>query len=70
MKPDINLVEVHSQLSHNKHVVHGVLMFAGSLLAARDCVFCQCWAVLSFSKKEPVDKGNGGGFLRIIRIGV
>ncbi len=46
VKPDINSVEVHSQLSHNKHVVHGVLMVAGSLLAAGDCVFYQCWAVL------------------------
>ncbi len=62
MKPDIiNSVEVHSQLSHNSHVVHGVLMvasslLASSLLAAGNCVLYQCWAVLSFSKKELVDK--------------
>ncbi len=46
-------------------------MVAGSLVAAGNCVFYQCWAVLSFTpKNEPVDRGNGGGFLRIILIGV
>ncbi len=71
MKPDINSVEVHSQLSQYKHGVHGLLMVAGSLLAAGNCVFYQCWAALSFSKKEPVDRqGDGGGFLRISLIGV
>ncbi len=32
MKPDINSVEVHGQLSHNRHAVDGALVAAGSLL--------------------------------------
>jgi hypothetical protein len=31
MKPNINLVEVHPQLSNNRHPVDGVLVGAGSL---------------------------------------
>jgi hypothetical protein len=30
VKPNINLVEVHSQLSHNRHLVHGAMLGAGS----------------------------------------
>jgi hypothetical protein len=32
MKPDINSVEVHGQLSHNRHPVAGALVGAGSFL--------------------------------------
>jgi hypothetical protein len=31
MKPDVNSLEVHLQLSHNGHPVDGVLVGAGSL---------------------------------------
>jgi hypothetical protein len=31
MKPDINSVEVHGQLSHNRHPIDGALVGAGSL---------------------------------------
>jgi hypothetical protein len=31
MKPNVNSVEVHPQLSNNRHPVDGVLMGAGSL---------------------------------------
>ncbi len=31
MKPDVNSVEVHLQVSHNGHPVDGVLVGAGSL---------------------------------------
>jgi hypothetical protein len=31
VKPDINLIEIHPQLSHNKHSVDDAVMSAGSL---------------------------------------
>jgi hypothetical protein len=31
LKPDINSVEVHPQVNHNRHPVDGVLVGAGSL---------------------------------------
>jgi hypothetical protein len=42
MKPNINSVEVHPQLSNNGHPVDGVLVCAGSLclwFGSRACVF-------------------------------
>jgi hypothetical protein len=35
VKPDINSVEVHPQLSHNGHLVDGALVGAGSLWPKR-----------------------------------
>jgi hypothetical protein len=48
VKPDINRVEVHPQLSHNRHPVDGALVGAGSLWP----IFCVLPLVAKFQKKK------------------
>jgi len=51
MKPNINSSEVHPQLSNNGHLMHGVLVAAGSLLPSKFTSFLKPLKRLSIEAK-------------------